>query len=317
MLITHILHQGPRAVPIINQGLSALDADINTSDDCYSFGEMKFERCSDLTRSCIDSDFIFCGKRGTHEHIFDDLHLWDKVIWYDFEDYTDYSEQIVNKCLGYFKRSTYDRNRNQVNLKTSNKTIHEIDYCVLDEYLGYDRNVIYNVACMFGDDDRLCRRRLNLKTQALLVNFKNSFIGTTCDKDQYGSIARNSLKYHKSNNCFDKYLSVLNSSKIILTAAPMNHSGDSRIWEALSSRSLVFTDELHIKNEFPLKDGEHILTYDSLSIESINNMLNQVIDIISDDKLIDRFSTSSYEYVMEHHRPIDRVIYMFKSIGIF
>lgn len=302
---------------MINQGLLKLDARVDVSDDCYSMGEIILHRSNNIIESCKKCDFIFCGKIGAHERWFDEFDLWGKVIWYDFEDHVTYNKDIANKCLGYFKRSTFDKKRQQIDMNGDGRKIHQIDYCVLDEYLGYKNDIIYDVACLFGDDSRLCRKRLNLKTEVVKMNFKNSFVGTTCSNEEYGSIARNSLKYPRYDNCFVKYLEVLNSSKIILTAFPTNHDGDSRLWEALASKSLVFSDIPYIKNEFDLVDGKHLFFYDASNIDNINRMLTTVSETIRDINLVKKMALDSYEYVMEYHRPINRIIYMFKSIGLF
>jgi len=318
ILIAHISHNGPRAAPIINQGLIAIGAVVSTDSEYKSNGNVILQRSDNIIEKCIDSDYIFCGKRGYHETMFDKLHLWDKVIWYDFEDNTEYDTEIVNKCLGYFKRSTYNINMKQIALNVNNKRIYELDYCVLDEYIEYNKIKKYDVACMFGEANRLCKRRHNLKTAVVKKGFKNSFIGATCVDSDYGSVARNSIRYQRGDdNCFTKYLEILNSSRIILTAFPTRQTGDSRIWEALASKSVVFSDKIMIYHEHMLIDAEHYFVYNSLDQSNIEEMLLKVTDILNDRKTVERVSNDSFEFVMAYHRPINRIITIFKLIGIF
>lgn len=293
-----------------------MGATIYVDNDYRSSGKIILQKSEDIIKKCINADYIFCGKRGAHELAFDDLHLWDKVIWYDFEDSVEYDGEIVDKCLRYFKRSTYDINSKQIVLRTNNKTIYELDYCILDEYIGYDKTKKYNIACMFGSLDRLCRRRSNLKMAVSKMNFQNSFVGATCSDLDYGSVARNSIEYPK-DNCFTKYLEILNSSKVILTAFPTRQTGDSRIWEALSSRSVVVSDRIMIYHEHKLIENEHYFVYDSLNFESIEEMLSKVNIVLKDVSTLERVSMESYEFVMAYHRPINRIFTIFKSAGIF
>lgn len=313
MNVTHIMHQGPRAHPIINQGLLALGADITVSRDYISLGETIIKASNNIRQHANDSDLIFVGRRGDHESWLDKDELWGKVIWYDFEDFQTFDNDIVRKAAVYVKRSVVTQDRKLVKLEVGNKRILPIDYCILDEYLGYHAHRTYNIACLFGPNNRLGNRRKALMGHIRQANIPNSYIGSNCSTEQYGSHARNAISFSKSNNCFLEYMEILGQSKIVATAYPQKHDGDSRTWEAIASGAMVLLDTSYIPTTNPLIDSEHCLRFDASDNESITAAIDRARYYLENDAERLTIAKTGYEYAMRFHRPSNRLRYILSN----
>lgn len=313
-MIAHIQHRGPRAAPIINQGLLQSGIDFQTDTPYISLGKKIVEKCDNIRDVANESSLIFVGRRGDHESWISKDNLWGKVIWYDFEDYCTYDPDIVKKSLLYVKRSVVTQNRQLIKLDVGSKKIIPIDYCVLDEYLGHQSERQYSVACLFGERNRLGIRRNNIKQALKDANFANAFIGTTCSPSNYGSHARNAIKHDAQDNCFLDYMKVLGSSKVVVSAYPQNHDGDCRTWEAMASGALVVLDTCYIPTNHKLEDNYHILRYNAESMLDISRVIKRIDELLKDDYAREKIANNGYEYAIRHHRPVNRLQYIVDNL---
>ena len=75
------------------------------------------------------------------------------------------------------------------------------------------------------------------------------------------------------------YFSMMRRAQIVVTCNPANWDGDFRLFEALSSGALVFTDELHTPAPYPLVDGVHLVVYDNDDKADLHRKLQWRADV--------------------------------------
>jgi hypothetical protein len=304
MKIAHLCHFGPRANIIINQGLYKLNIDFDCSKDFRTRNKIIKKRNKNIIYNLAKYDIVFCGDK-IFSSLIDDQKTWNKTIWYDYEDQTTVDPYILENSFAYFKRSLVDKNRNKI---IYNKKIYPIDYCALDEYYCEEIEKTINISCLF--DKYISGHRRKTLTQFLeSANFSNCQIGLISKDGSYG---RNSI--YKTNSNFDDYILTLAKSKIVFTAFPESHDGDSRNWEAFSSRALVFRDKTYISSPHPLIDGKHFIEFDASNQESIQNAIIKAKYFLSHDEKLKILSQNGFDHVKKYHMAENRVSYM---INIF
>jgi len=300
----HLSHLGPRSSLIINQGLVQLEHNFDVDKSYRINGIIVKPRCLDLLRNIHQYDLIFCGN-PIYKDFLNQSNLWKKIIWYDYGDLATLDDECLTKSIAYFKRSLVTENRSI--MKYSSKVFH-LDYCVLEEYLNdnnSERSI--DVACLFEKD--VGGRRSILVQKLTNSNFENSIIGKTTS---YGSEGRNSINKYNNEN-YKNYLQILGDSKIIFTAFPQNHDGDSRTWEAFASGALVFRDVTFIKTKNEPKDGVHFFCFDSSKPKSISLAIEKAITFLNNDAERNLIATACLEIMKSHHMAKNRVDYMIKT----
>ena len=298
MKIAHLSHLGPRSHIIINQGLLDLNLNFDIDKDYYSKGTLikKYEK--DIIKNLKNYDLIIAGD-VVYRDIFAQLNLWKKVVWYDFEDTPTVQKDFL-KCRAYFKRNIFNKERNAI----CQDNIIPIDYCAMNEFYAYEKmEKIFDISCFFGLTGD--KRRDNLVN----ILIKN---GVKCEATASGSYGRNSLD---KKNCqeYDLYLKKMKQSKIIFTAFPQNHDGDSRTWEAFSSGSLVFRDRTFIKSKYPLENENHFFEYDANNINSIELAFKKANLLLSDAKLLNKVASNGYNHVKNNHKAKNRVQFILSN----
>ncbi|MBD3227639.1 MAG: glycosyltransferase [Candidatus Lokiarchaeota archaeon] len=164
------------------------------------------------------------------------------------------------------------------------------------------------------------RKRFELKTrrfktyyELLRSNIPNSLIGANT-----GGSHMDIFYPANENNKWIEYMKLLKKAKIIFTACPWNHDGDSRTWEAMSSGSLVFMDNTLIPTH-PFKDSKHVFYYDASSRKSIKEAIKKAKYYLMPENESERrkIAEKGKEYALKYHMSKNRIKYVFDCIEKF
>lgn len=107
------------------------------------------------------------------------------------------------------------------------------------------------------------------------------------------------------------YFDVMRSARIVVTCHPSNWDGDFRLFEALASGALVFTDELHTPMPFPLRDGVHLVVYDS---HDRRDFLAKLRYYMEHSDVAAKIAVNGLAFALTYHRPVSRVDYILRSL---
>jgi len=108
------------------------------------------------------------------------------------------------------------------------------------------------------------------------------------------------------------YFSMMRRAQIVVTCNPANWDGDFRLFEALSSGALVFTDELHTPAPYPLVDGVHLVVYDNDDKADLHRKLQYYLERPEEAA---RVAANGLAHVLRHHRAVSRVDYILRSVA--
>lgn len=108
-----------------------------------------------------------------------------------------------------------------------------------------------------------------------------------------------------------KYFQMLKKSKIVVTCNPSSWCGDYRLYESFAGNSMVFVDKMimPVKNSFEHK--KHLFYYDLNALEKLKNALLYYLKNNSEREYI---ANTGYNYVLEYHRPKNRINEMLEEI---
>ena len=225
-------------------------------------------------------------------------------------DYRDHPRKIIDaddfRWRLYFKRSCVDRENGRV-MSYGALPVIPTAYCVIDDMCDppahQDATRRLDVSCLFGD--KVINSWYFVRARGRLLQFAKRFaaahrklsmqIGPV---SECGSVGRATID--------PKYKRCLYDSKIVLHANPDPWEGDSRLWEALASGALVFVDRLLAPIKNPLIDGAHLIFYD-LTDEGMEILEQKIVRYLADDGERQRIAMQGREFVMTHHRSINRV----------
>lgn len=305
--------RGARYHLMIAQGLMGHpDVDVTFNTPVISFGEVTAEASNDIQARLLEADYIFRP---------DDMHfgieeldrflernrLWRKVVYYDKQDSPRLNEHRLRQCCAYLKRSwPIDFERRSRPLP--NHPVLPMDYGVLHEYIlasePPSRDI--DVTCAFREDPDIGWRRYGLVHALSLARhrFGKTVIGSFTTQKRHG---RRAIYQPSQNNPFLRYLHTLNRSRIVFTASPDNHGGDSRTWEALASGALVFKDDSGIPSAYPLEHGKHCILYDSASEASIQEAIETADHFLRHESERAEIAKRGFEYARRHHAPAARI----------
>lgn len=107
------------------------------------------------------------------------------------------------------------------------------------------------------------------------------------------------------------YFDVMRSARIVVTCHPSDWDGDFRLFEALASGALVFTDELHTPMPFPLRDGVHVVVYDSRDKQDFLAKLRYYME---HSDVAAKIAVNGLAFALTYHRPVSRVDYILRSL---
>ena len=193
--------------------------------------------------------------------------------------------ELLNNIFLYFKRSCVNRLKNKsIDFLKYNINVIPLSLGLQNDYtkIYFDNNRNLDIVCMFDNRHRGYRREIYHFMKEL--KGYNKFVGL--------------VKYNKKFylNINKNYFEKMCSSKIVLTAAPKNHEGDYRLYEALASGALVFTDSFltPVNNKFIHK--KHLIVYNNI------NQLYQLIQYyINNEDERKEIAKNGREYVLKYH----------------
>ena len=86
--------------------------------------------------------------------------------------------------------------------------------------------------------------------------------------------------------------------------APSTWEGDSRLVEAISSNSLVFSDKLYAKYTHPFVDGFHCIFYDLFQLDHLVDQIVTYLHPNHENKRL-QIAKNGYEHAMQFYKPSD------------
>jgi hypothetical protein len=110
----------------------------------------------------------------------------------------------------------------------------------------------------------------------------------------------------------NSYFGLMRRAQIVVTCNPSFWDGDFRLFEALSSGALVFTDELHTPVPYPLVDGVHLVVYDHADRSDLERKLRYYL---ARPEEAARVAANGLAHVLRHHRAVSRVDYVLRSLA--
>ena len=206
----------------------------------------------------------------------------------------------------YFKRSCVDRAAGRV-MTYGGLAIQPTAYGVANDMCeppaGADPRRSLDISCLFEDGviNAECYARARGRVLKLAKRLAATHRGLSMQiggVTECGPVGRSRID--------PRYKRCLYDSKIILHANPDPWEGDSRLWEALASGALVFVDRMYTPFEEPLIDGEHLVFYD-LTDQGMEALERKVLHYLNDDEARQRIGAQGREFVLGHHRSIDRI----------
>jgi hypothetical protein len=246
--------------------------------------------------------FDYVPHNGDQKYCKDELLKYNprKLVVIDNSDEHDIF--YTDDYFLYFKRSLWITEgwHRGPSPSTFRERVLPFDYGILDGYLKPEQNKNIDWGCYLRPS---CYwRQLILQT---LSNSKlpNSIIG------QVSNGSRGTLDSEFDNNYFDH----LARTKNLITCQPYYWVADSRLYEALSGRCLVFTDKLYIKHDYPFVDGQHLIEYD-FSPLGIHKLWDNIQTIIDSPNLGREIAEGGYQYAKQHHTSEARMKYVIRQI---
>jgi len=259
----------------------------------------------DICENPEEADFILMTATSNMQEIFNPK----KLIFVDLWDDKTYFSNI--KCLCYFKRSW--ANSIQKTWKSAWATTHYYEkipisfpdyfyptsFAIMDQFLN-DRKFYkeIDVGCFFRKNEK-GNRGIITKMVDNIENWKKH-TGLVSPDGKEGRGNYNQI-----------YFDYLKKSKIVVTCQPSNHDGDSRTWEAFSSGALVAVDKIIAPIDYPLKDREHAIIYDTTP-EGFQYLHDSIHYFLDNPKKLEEVARNGYEYTMKYHRSANRIDSMLK-----
>lgn len=252
------------------------------------------------TRLCLDAEkasYIFLDFRHLQNMGYEPSHP-EKTVIIDYRDYP--FDTFPHECLLYFKRSVVDtRDRRFVAYP---REVIPIGYCVKNEYLNrhselsIERDI--DVAVFFDPNEspatarnkHRCGVARHIQGKSAKLNV---FVGIAGDRGERG---RSGFQ--------PEYFNIMARSKIVVTCNPDRWEGDNRLFEALSSGSLVLSDSMMTPVENPFADWEHLVYYNKEDLGGLSDMID---GLLANDGVRSHIARAGYEYAMQHHTASSRI----------
>lgn len=313
--------RGSRNHATFSEGLWAHPAvNVSFSSPYVAWGRTIAGIASDLEQKLLRADVIFrahCEPILEPADNFIELHqLWHKVIYYDFRDTSDINEDRRQQCLAYAKRS-WPVGPKRLPRQDVPDNVFPTDYAVLDVFCPDEKSNLerdIDVVYMFADTPKIGQRRYTVMQalQARTTELGNTVIGSVTVDARKG---RQALFLAESDNPLSSYLGILRRAKIVFTAFPTPHDGDSRTWEAMSSGAMVFLDTTHIPHSHPMQHGEHCYRYDASNPASIERAITAAHGYLKDNASRERIAAAGTEFARKQHSALSRVDELLKLTG--
>lgn len=322
-----LFDQGSRFPLMICEGLlgnPAVRATFNK--DVVSLGRILARGTTgDALAALGNCDLVFLGNREFFSdptllrHI-EALSAWPKVVFFDFKDSPEIDEEVLGKCLAYFKRSMA-RGLNREPLPVGARPVYPLDFGVLEAYLevlgpirdrrSVDVGFYFDPAAIAGST-----RRGNI--HACLM--EEDWGGATTRIGRFtagGAIGRRNVFYGVENNPWADYMRLLGQTRIVFSATQDGWDGDSRTWEALASGALCCLDVSSIAMPDPLEHGRHCLRYDARSRDSIREVVRLARQLLRPEFGEERraMAARGRDLAVKRHGSRARVAYMLDIVS--
>lgn len=260
------------------------------------------------TRLCTspeEADYIFLDFR--HFTVLGyEVRFPEKTIIVDYRD--GQGPAFPNPALLYFKRSVVDRERQS--FCDCGRDVVPISYCVKDEYLHRkaqfpaERDI--DVAVFFDPDEPLDSARNYHRTrlaQFVKKHFAhlNIFVGIA---GRAGEAGRSGFQ--------KEYFDLMTRAKIVVTCNPDRWEGDYRLFEALSSGSLVLSDRMLTPVVHPLIDWEHLIYFDKDDMQGLGELIRE---LLAHDDVRGYIANNGYAHAMNFHKASDRINEILAQLG--
>jgi hypothetical protein len=294
-----------------------------TDNDIITDGRVRHRGCKnelDLASHIMDSDLVFVphlhSKHYRNKKAVEALSIfgaWNKTVTYDFYDKPDIHPDQLKHSKAYFKRSICRENGvlpgtiplNFGILDSYELCIRKVDYTQRFIDVGFLFDVKFLEAMK---DNRRGKVYRHLKDHDW--KRRDVMIGEATAGDREGRMG----VLEKWPNGWTDYMNLMRHMKIIFTAYPDGHDGDSRTWEAMTSGALVFMDKTHIPTPNMFEDKKHCIYYDATDDKSIKNAILQAEYYLKHDKERCQIAENGREHAMKYHRSKNRLEYVLDSI---
>lgn len=234
---------------------------------------------------------------------------WAKTILYDFSDSPAIDESARKKCKLYLKRTCPQ------NIGLARK-VYPVPYCVLPEYLRLGpprlamtdfeerQHRVYDILYLFHVDILKGRNPNEANRRAVFRALKDAPFVTTGQTTRTG---RRDIFLPEENNPFMEYLAMLRMAKGIVHIMPEHGGGDHRIWEALSSGTLVFCERAVSNWDDKLIPGQH---YIDISPDSKPDVLKERIGAYLAESMRGvryQIGQNARDRMKSNHMPVSRI----------
>jgi hypothetical protein len=264
--------------------------------------------------------------------------LWNKVLYYDIRDWAwEIDEDMLDKCLAYFKRSSVlwkdDGTPHGTWIKTGNpwypfdsrNPIHTLGFSILDAYLhpyfkSEDSRPIdvgfyfsWSRLNKYGPVPYSRRIAMYRYLNGLEWSDYTTILGREYDDIDFWD---EPIVSPPCPNGWTDYMKLINQTKIIISAQATKYNECIRPYEAISSGALCFLD----KNVSPIpnyfKDGKHCFFYDVKDPQSVRNMINLVRYFLQPENEKERLAIAKagYDHGMKYHKSVHKVDQMLRTV---
>lgn len=248
------------------------------------------------------ADFVFYHYSGEGDDFVKTEPRWEgKCIMIDYQD--DPFKIMEGKWSHYFKRSVVDKSGPKLKGIEYGRDfpVTHLPYCVkeYDGRTGFDYPELtkeYDVCCLFGLDCWYLNRNR-------VVNYINSL------KDECFNVFTGLIDwFFLRRSMSDAYFEMMCKSRIVVTCNPDGWEGDYRLFEALTTGSLVFCDEM--QNKMGLED--HVVWYDLYDLESIKGKIS---DCLNNPDKLNTMAKGALDYTKTNHTSDSRVKFIIETIS--
>lgn len=244
-----------------------------------------------LCTNIEQADFVFLDFRDINNNPV--IEYPDKTVIVDFRDH---SNQVYNQnALAYFKRSVVS---DEKFVKYSRK-IHPISYCIKNACLDFGKETNRNtdISIFFA---RPFHRSEIFKSRMRVTDYiRDNFTEFNIHTGLCGSPGEDGRSYIQH-----EYYKKMCDSKIVVTCNPEYWEGDYRLFEALSSGTLVLVDKMITPVKNPFVDGEHLIYYDRNDTSDLHQKITYYLE---NNEIRETIAKNGYDFVRKYHKSSNKI----------
>lgn len=258
-----------------------------------------------------EADYIFVDFRHLSDLAYKTPYP-DKTVIIDYRDnpYAVFDQD----ALLYFKRSVVDKRRNC--FAAYPRDVIPIGYCIKDDYLNRESEFSatrdIDIAVFFDqhEDPTTARNKYRsgvtqyIKSQFAHHNIFTGIAGSCGDPGRSGFQG--------------EYFDIMARAKIVVTCNPDRWEGDYRLYEALSSGSLVLSDKMLTPLENPFVDWQYLIYYDKQNLDGMGDIIEA---LLANDGARECIANAGYEHAVKWHTATQRmgeivkVLHVIEALG--